>query len=976
MKSAKSFRAKASMNQEYSQKILDLEKAVRHIERINEKRVRLHKAPVLAAAHRINSLRELKRQESSPLTAKSSFMSDASDEGVVTSPPRDETRQPSSEIKSSGDLKNLFPRKKEEVVTSVAAAPDTIPILPPRTIELEPLQLFSTPPPKAPSRAPTPVLDDSDTATKLPKVPKPLKLMENPLRTSSRQPSLDKAKAEEALAEVHRQEMENIQLRKIEQEKKEAEEKERNEIEVAKEKLKSAPQREKSISIGDDADQQQSAMDALLQLKRVEVEKTSSAPSSNSFIAMAKDSLRRRTEDAPAETSADSHTNEAGEPQSRLVQLRKVEMQGSQVDENTENSEVVPSERSSIEIARESLRRVPVKQDSVTITEDGDTSTAPSVSDHTDYPPRHRSSIPRSGSDGDAQHNNTANHGTHRDDDVDSVSSHFSNLSNQQQQLSTPQRHTSGSKIDSLMAKKREEGLSGSDVGSPVVPILRAKDTLNPVVVNEQKHVLSREEESKRLAAPILQVKETLRPVSIRDPSISMSRDPQGEDPNLASLSIDPLHNGSGDSAGLVNPPATEFERKASIFGKLMRKASGLVDKSNPATSNLSGNNGAALFEQAARIDEGQNESHRSSDDGNHRHEDDDDDLGGADILHDDDFLKDIAVPLQRNASQTTNFAASTSNASANNHGHISNGKPFAATLATDVQVVSLTKANLERTRSLRDEGSSSGGVVGGAEGTTANGPGMVFRDSFHLGHHGVKPVQEDPSSKSGAAVDISTSPLKAGAVDRPDDRQLMESESIISGSDTGSKKKKGRNLLKGIRKRTSFMFGGSKSTSNHNLDMSETGSQSDAGASPLPESPSRLNSIRGVHRQGSQSSEVGSVSDIGFDDSASNQGDSTKKKSRGSSLTKMTSSLFRRRSSNLNTADEAIPEDRAVDFPSPTGGLDSGIAIGGGSETASAAAGGEGDLDDNASQTTSNAEKKRRLTMKGLMKRTSSLFR
>jgi hypothetical protein len=1077
MKSTKSFRAKATINQEYSQKILDLEKSVRHIERMNEKKVRLHKAPVLQSVHRINSM----KKDSSPnlLSQRSSFVD---------------------------ELKREEPK---EMVT-----PEKVVLVPPKPVAVAVAAVA----PAVASPAPVPPV---------PKKPKQIKHVDNPLRPPEKEEVTLRKVDEAALA-----------LAKAAQTTAAAQS--TQEMLQAKDNLRSTTIEASAVEPSQvpTATEFQQVQLNRTEKDDAATKKASStedaAQRREALLEMAKTSLRH------LETPVEEVKEPPEEPAAMQVQLRKVEIVAPVVEKDTENDKnvlavtkeslrkvasrdddvassaaveiVLSTSQAAVDANDDDDDDADVGVDASALLEnmeEDEVSSSVKVETPAAAPPSYaestgsekapgasgRSLLGRSNSENSRQsaaqfpsqpvsHASSfykasavrSNAAAYDDNDVASVTSTLSSHTStppppqqQQQQppkdvshsssaadMSTPQR-TASLDIEHLKdslrptpmrdASLRNNNNSNSSNNNDTedvdaVPIMRMKEHLNPVVINQDK---TREEDSNGWAAPILQAKETLRPISVREKELHV------KDPAAFATSETIVETQTSDAAQSPNvvkeatpPPATEFERKASVFGKLVRKVSGIMNQATAAAlspayaermqQNQTGGGGgggggadgggAALFELAMHADaQAAEEDHSASrnkirdpsyDPTNKHHDHDDDIDDDLAIVHDDDFLGDLSF------SRPVGFAASTGNSNSNSNSNKNPSTPSrsATKSGSDVQVVSLTKANLERTLSLR------------AESADSNGPGVSFRGSFSNGHKKLSFADEPstPATTAAATAAAATttpmtamSPAQASRVtttvaltpealerhkantsptppvethdqqQQPQQQQQqqqqleqqhqLENASQISGSETESvikKKKSGMNFMKGLRKRTSSIFG-SKSGSQFEINTTnmETASNVSAASTPVAAAAALTPTQR-------QISDTGSVSDAGFDDSASqtdNNNKQLRKKSGGfSSFMRSTSSVFRRSKSgnvygNTGTAaanDGVIPEDEEMDFSetlSPTGAQSV--------SQQNVFAVEENDADETGSQMTANSEqKKKRLSMKGLMKRTSSLFK
>eukprot|EP01033_Poteriospumella_lacustris_P006433 gene6433-4630_t len=1005
MKSTKSFRAKATINQEYSQKILDLEKSVRHIERMNEKKVRLHKAPVLQSVHRINSM----KKDSSPnlLSQRSSFV--------------DELKREEPKEMVTPEKVVLVPPKPVAVAVAAAAAPAVA------------------------SPAPVPPV---------PKKPKQIKHVDNPLRPPEKEEVTLRKVDEAALA-----------LAKAAQTTAAAQS--TQEMLQAKDNLRSTTIEASAVEPSQvpTATEFQQVQLNRTEKDDAATKKASStedaAQRREALLEMAKTSLRH------LETPVEEVKEPPEEPAAMQVQLRKVEIVAPVVEKDTENDKNVlavtkeslrkvasrdddVASSAAVEIVLSTSQAAGNANDDddadvgvdasalLENMEEDEVSSSVKVETPAAAPPSYaestgsekapgasgRSLLGRSNSENSRQsaaqfpsqpvsHASSfykasavrSNAAAYDDNDVASVTSTLSSHTStpppppqqQQQQppkdvshsssaadMSTPQR-TASLDIEHLKdslrptpmrdASLRNNNNSNNSNSSnnndtedvDAVPIMRMKEHLNPVVINQDK---SREEDSNNgWAAPILQAKETLRPISVREKELHV------KDPAAFATSETIVETQTSDAAQSPNvvkeatpPPATEFERKASVFGKLVRKVSGIM---NQAT--------AAALSPAYAERMQQNQTGGGGGGGGA-------DGGGA-------ALFELAMHADAQAAEEDHSASRNkirnSNSNSNSNKNPSTPSRSATKSGSDVQVVSLTKANLERTLSLR------------AESADSNGPGVSFRGSFSNGHKKLSFADEPSTPATTAAATVAaaaattpTTAMSPAQASRVTTTVALTPEALerhkantsptppISGSETESvikKKKSGMNFMKGLRKRTSSIFG-SKSGSQFEINTTnmETASNVSAASTPVAAAAALTPTQR-------QISDTGSVSDAGFDDSASqtdnNNNKQLRKKSGGfSSFMRSTSSVFRRsKSGNVygNTGpaaanDGVIPEDEEMDFSetlSPTGAQSV--------SQQNVFAVEENDADETGSQMTANSEqKKKRLSMKGLMKRTSSLFK
>jgi hypothetical protein len=979
LKSTKSFRAKASINQEYSQKILDLEKAVRHIERMNEKKVRLNKSTVSASAHRINSMNSM-RKDSSPaiLSQRSSF--------VERNEPIQQRKVPQPVI----EQRNSVPAQIEVPVQ--VAVPAT-----------------------------------SQEIEKPLKTEKVIKLTDSPLRSAH-----DPRKYPEK---------ENATIRRIEEPIAKSLESSNGTAKVkdALNSLRAAPVLEKAGSqpIVEKEFQQLQLNQVTIPAAKSIDEKPANV---RSILEMAKSSLRQIEKSEEGEKS--NHVEESKDTGLPAVQLRKIDSIDAVAEEPIRNESesallfatkrdslrVVPNKRgsmvstvevpvlienknaSSLDLFVEQEQKLDEKVEIPAMTESS------SVVDQTaevgvvensrhqadaviDLAARARNFSLMPGSPGIARSNSDrskdsqqqgisvpalsqrpssvrgSNFSIH-EDDAESDTSRLSSRSNISLKQAKESVSSSATLKNTLRPTPVKDPILRHEVDDqeqdPSENILRAKEHLHPVVMKQDN---GREEDSHRWAAPILQAKETLRPI-VREKDLPLKEPSSTADPSTE------INERAGDASAssptivkeAVSPPATEFERKASVFGKLVRKMSGLMDRNTAvamspalAAQNQQGNedkSGAALFEAAVA---GEVENHSESrtkvrdasydpTNRHHDHDDDDEEDDNA-IVNDDDFLGDLSTAP---SSMLTHKIPKET---------VSPG--------SDVKLVSLTKANLERTLSQR------------AEVSELMGPGATFRESFSTGQKNLSFIDENqaqhqitPGSKpmSPDSVDRNASFTLSAAVattliENSSQRQIVaqeaspkdpeqETASQVTGSETESqikKRKSGMNFMKGLRKRTSSIFG---SKSGSNLDIATDSNDSPSGGAMMPTvdafSPTRRSSAI------SETS-----SDLGPDDSAS-QTDKRKKSGGFSNFIRSTSMFRRSKSGNYTTGNAnevVIPEDEEVNFsepPTPIGGLEKIMTFDHQQD----------EVDETGSQISTASEKKRRLTMKGLMKRTSSLFK
>lgn len=465
-------------------------------------------------------------------------------------------------------------------------------------------------------------------------------------------------------------------------------------------------------------------------------------------------------------------------------------------------------------------------------------------------------------------------------------------------------------------SRDEEKALSQNKAAVPS-PHQAAKETLKATPARQPSKM--DEGVNSTMAQPIIAMKETLRPPSVREASVNSSAANTGTDGVAAASSSAE----SGDVSANGEKP-TEFVRKASMFGKLVRKASGLMDGKSGSSVGTTpqDTSGAGLFASAAATPNADgsvgagNENKPPSASGSNNHHDDADDFGG-DIVSGDlnDLLGTGPIPSASKPDSNISSAAIGSGNGAT--------KTTAATNKGPVEIVPLTSENLRR--------SSATGF--NTNETDANG------------------VNDKNNNNPPSAMDTASN---------------------ADGSDAG--KKKGRNFMKGFRKRTSFMFGGSGEYNKKSSEKggSETGSNPDKPR-PSVELAAGSGNVTGgdaVMSPGSQvNDEIASVSDMTADDTLG------KKKARKPSMKgfiKRTSFLFG--GSDKNNVDTAIPEDEPVDFTemSSPGQPASGEAF----DALAGIAGNE-----NASFASSHAgsesaeAKRRRPSFKGLVKRTSSIF-
>jgi hypothetical protein len=983
LKSTKSFRAKASINQEYSQKILDLDKAVRHIERMNEKNVRFNTATVSASAHRINSVDTKGKDSSSAILSQQSSFSEENKTidqrkdvshcvevkvniGPIQNPAPEISQEEEKPVKAtkvikltdnplrSGQDSKKHPEKEivtlrtvedpiakfidknnataevKDALTSLRTVPvqKKVDLQPAKEKEFQQLQLN-------PVAISTAQLEVEKTV----KVPSILEMAKSSLRQIEKSEEDDKSTHSEDIKDTS---LPVLQLRKVDSIDAAPEEAIRNDSEktivfaTKRDSLRVVPNKRGSM------------------VSTVEVPIVAENNNANGLDVPAEEE-RKPDEKIEVSTVADAST--VAEPKSKVV-----------IEDSSDLADGVCDSA----VTTRKLTSIPDSPNIARTNSDRSKNSQPQI--FVNAPIQRLSSMKES---------NLSN----QEEDAASETSRLSSRSNISLKQAKESANPSATDIssvprgpvdiehlkDSLRPTPAKDSLHRHEVEEQEQDlsenILRAKEHLHRVVTNQDK---GREEDSHKWADPILQARGTLRPI-LREKDVSLKEFSCVAD--NATSTNERAGDVSSSSPSIVKeavtPPATEFERKASVFGKLVRKMSGLMDRNTAVamSSALTAQNhqvndtgsGAALFEAAAA---GEAENHSASramvrdasyDPTNRHHDHDDDDDDDDAIVNDDDFLGDLSTTSSMPKHKT----------------------PQKSAPGSDVKVVSLTKANLDRTMTQR------------AESFESMGPGATFRGSFSTGHKKLSFTDENqaqnqttPASRPmspeiidanasftmSPAIAISTiENLTPGQIEVPDasPKELgQETASQVTGSETESqikKKKSGMNFIKGLRKRTSSIFG-SKSGSNFDIATDSNDSPSGGAMTPTADAFSPTQRPSAVSETGSE---------LGPDDSAS-QSDKRKKSGGFSSFIRSTSMFRRSKSGNYatgNTNDVVIPEDEEVDFselPTPIGG----------SEKIMSFDQQQDEMDETGSQLSTASEKKKRLTMKGLMKRTSSLFK